>query len=231
MKMKTEKIEHIFFDLDHTLWDFDKNSTLAFQLMFDKFQISIPIDNFLTVYQSINLRYWKLFREEQVTKEELRRGRLIEAFAFFDKKFPLEIIDALSDDYINFLPLNNYLITGARELLTYLMPKYQLHIITNGFREVQNTKLSNSEINHYFKTVTSSEDVGAKKPNPIIFEHAIRVSGANIVNSLMIGDNYEADIVGAESLGIKTICFNYHKEKLPETTIQVSELYEIKKYI
>ncbi|WP_299188136.1 YjjG family noncanonical pyrimidine nucleotidase [uncultured Aquimarina sp.] len=229
--MKIKKIDHIFFDLDHTLWDFDKNSTLAFEMMFDKFQISVPVNDFLAVYQPINLRYWKLYREEQVTKKELRRGRLIEAFAAFKIKFPLEIIDALSDDYIDFLPLNNYLITGARELLTYLMPKYQLHIITNGFREVQNTKLSNSEINHYFKTVTNSEDVGVKKPNPIIFEHAIRVSGANIVNSLMIGDNYEADIVGAESLGIKTICFNYHKEKLPKSAIQVSKLNEIKRYI
>lgn len=221
----------MFFDLDHTLWDFDKNSTLAFELMFTKFQISVPVNDFLVVYQPINLHYWKLYREEQVTKTELRRGRLIEAFAAFEMQFPLEIIDALSDDYINFLPLNNYLIAGARELLTYLMPKYQLHIITNGFREVQNTKLSNSEINHYFNTVTNSEDVGVKKPNPIIFEHAIRVSGANIVNSLMIGDNYEADIVGAESLGIKAICFNYHKEKLPESAIQVSELNEIKRYI
>lgn len=229
--MKIKKIDHVFFDLDHTLWDFDKNSTLAFELMFDKFQISVPVNDFLAIYQPINLRYWKLYREEQITKTELRRGRLIEAFAVFEMRFPLEIIDALSDDYINFLPLNNYLIAGARELLTYLMPKYQLHIITNGFREVQNTKLSKSEINHYFKTVTNSEDVGVKKPNPIIFEHAIRVSGANIVNSLMIGDNYEADIVGAESLGIKTICFNYHREKLPESSIQVSELNEIKRYI
>ncbi|WP_366889314.1 YjjG family noncanonical pyrimidine nucleotidase [uncultured Aquimarina sp.] len=226
-----KKIDHVFFDLDHTLWDFDKNSALAFQLMFDKFGIKISIDHFLSVYQPINLHYWKLYREERVTKSELRRGRLTEAFALLGEQFPLEIIDALSDDYINFLPLNNYLIEGAKELLEYLMPKYQLHIITNGFSEVQHTKLSNSKIKHYFRTVTNSEQVGVKKPNPIIFEHAIKVSGADIDKSLMIGDNYEADIIGAEAIGIKTICFNYHKERLPKETIQVSRLNQIKNHI
>ncbi len=229
--MKIEKIDHIFFDLDHTLWDFDRNSALAFQLMFDKFKIQISIDHFLSVYQPINLRYWKLYREEKVTKTELRRGRLIETFAVFGIKFPLDTIDALSDDYINFLPLNNYLIKGAKELLEYLMPKYQMHIITNGFREVQNTKLSNANIKHYFNTVTNSEEVGVKKPNPMIFEHAMKVSGADIDKSLMIGDNYEADILGAEYLGIKTICFNYHKEELPKQAIQVSTLNHIKRYL
>ncbi|WP_298543125.1 YjjG family noncanonical pyrimidine nucleotidase [uncultured Aquimarina sp.] len=229
--MKIEKLDHIFFDLDHTLWDFDKNSALAFQLMFDKFEIKIPIDEFLLIYQPINLRYWKLYREEQVTKTELRRGRLIESFAGLGKQLSLEVIDALSDDYINFLPLNNYLIDGAKELLEYLMPKYQLHIITNGFKEVQHTKLSNAKISHYFKTITNSEEVGVKKPNPIIFEHALKVSGADIDKSLMIGDNYEADIVGAETMGIRTICFNYHQEQLPAKAIQVSSLNQIKTYI
>ncbi|MBQ4821473.1 YjjG family noncanonical pyrimidine nucleotidase [Aquimarina sp. MMG016] len=224
-------IEHIFFDLDHTLWDFDKNSSLAFEKMFQKFEINLQVSEFLNTYQSINLKYWKLYREEKVTKTELRRGRFIEAFNSFAMQFPLSTIDHLSDDYIAFLPLNNYLISGTKELLDYLKPKYKLHIITNGFREVQNHKLSNSGIKNYFTTVTNSEDVGVKKPNPIIFEHAIQTSGAKIENSLMIGDNYEADILGAEALGIKTICFNYHKEKLPADFIQVSELKHIKMYL
>ncbi|KAA1245698.1 YjjG family noncanonical pyrimidine nucleotidase [Aquimarina sp. RZ0] len=229
--MKIEKVDHIFFDLDHTLWDFDKNSSLAFQMLFEKFEIGIPIEEFLKVYQPINMNYWKLYREEQITQTALRRGRLIDAFDVFKVYLPLHIIDSLSKDYISFLPINNYLIDGARELLEYLIPKYQLHIITNGFKEVQDTKLINSRIKNFFKTVTDSEQVGVKKPNPAIFEHALEVSGADAGRSLMIGDNYEADIIGAESLGIKTICFNYHKEKLPDESIQVSELMQIKKYI
>jgi len=229
--MKIEKVDHVFFDLDHTLWDFDKNSALAFQLMFKKYKIEILVDHFLSIYQPINLRYWKLYREEQVTKQELRRGRLLDTFAVFNKPLSIEIIDALSDDYISFLPLNNHLIDGARELLDYLVPKYELHIITNGFKEVQNRKLSNANIKHYFKTITDSEQVGVKKPNPTIFIHAIKISGADIDKSIMIGDNYEADILGAEALGIRAICYNYHKEKLPSKLIQVSKLEQIKNYI
>ncbi len=224
-------IEHVFFDLDHTLWDFDKNSSLAFKLIFDKFNVNLEIGHFLEKYQPINLKYWKLYREEKVSKEELRRQRLTEAFSALNLQFSISVVDEMSDDYISFLPLNNHLIDGATELLEYLSPKYDLHIITNGFRDVQYKKLLNSGIKHYFKTITNSEEAGVKKPNPIIFEHAITSSGAKTTNSMMIGDNYEADILGAEALGFKTICFNYHKEKLPKRNIQVSELIHIKNHL
>ncbi|GAA4271331.1 YjjG family noncanonical pyrimidine nucleotidase [Aquimarina gracilis] len=224
-------IEHIFFDLDHTLWDFDKNSSLAFEMIFKKFSIGMDQEAFLKVYRPINMKYWKLYREEKVNKQELRRGRLTETFDILGHSFSLTIIDEMAHDYIAFLPLNNHLINGAKELLDYLNPKYDLHIITNGFKEVQNNKLSNSGIRHYFKTITNSEEVGVKKPNPFIFEHAIKVSGAQNNNSLMIGDNYEADILGAEALGIKTICFNYHEEILPKSSLQVSALKQVKKYL
>ncbi|WP_271765361.1 YjjG family noncanonical pyrimidine nucleotidase [Aquimarina algiphila] len=225
------KIEHIFFDLDHTLWDFDRNSLLAFKMIFEKFDIDIDINIFLKTYQPINMKYWKLYREERINKEELRRARLIEAFTCFEKNFSIGVIDDISEDYINFLPLHNYLIDGTQDLLEYLNPKYELHIITNGFEEVQNQKLLNSGIRHYFNTITNSEETGVKKPNPFIFEQAIQKSGAKFDNSIMIGDNYEADIRGAEAVGLDTICFNYHKEELPFQNIQVSELKEIKNYL
>ncbi|GAA4278180.1 YjjG family noncanonical pyrimidine nucleotidase [Aquimarina mytili] len=229
--MMNNIIKHIFFDLDHTLWDFDKNSSLAFEMLFEKFNVNLQIDDFIEKYQPINMKYWKLYREERVSKKHLRRNRLIEAFTAFGIEFHIDTIDTMSDDYIDFLPLNNYLIDGTKELLEYLKPKYEMHIITNGFKEVQNNKLASSGIKHYFKTITNSEEVGVKKPNPFIFEHAIRVSGADITNSVMIGDNYEADILGAQAFGLKTICFNYHKEKLPKQNIQVSELKQIKKLL
>ncbi|WP_108866659.1 YjjG family noncanonical pyrimidine nucleotidase [Aquimarina aquimarini] len=224
-------IKHVFFDLDHTLWDFDKNSSLAFQMIFEKFNIDIQLGDFLKVYQPINMQYWKLYREEKVNQQELRRGRLSETFSFFEKKYPVETIDAMSSGYIDFLPLHNYLIDGAKDLLDYLTPRYDLHIITNGFKEVQNKKLLNSGILHFFKTVTDSEEAGVKKPNPFIFEKAILKSGAVSNHSVMIGDNYEADILGAEAVGLKTICFNYHKEKLPSQNIQVATLEDIKNYL
>ncbi|WP_103863672.1 YjjG family noncanonical pyrimidine nucleotidase [Aquimarina sp. I32.4] len=224
-------IKHVFFDLDHTLWDFDKNSSLAFQMIFEKFNIDIQLGDFLKVYQPINMQYWKMYREEKVNQQELRRGRLSETFSFFEKKYPVETIDAMSSGYIDFLPLHNYLIDGAKDLLDYLTPRYELHIITNGFKEVQNKKLLNSGILHFFKTVTDSEEAGVKKPNPFIFEKAILKSGAASNHSVMIGDNYEADILGAEAVGLKTICFNYHKEKLPSQNIQVATLEDIKNYL
>ncbi|WP_103071014.1 YjjG family noncanonical pyrimidine nucleotidase [Aquimarina sediminis] len=226
-----KSIEHVFFDLDHTLWDFDRNSSLAFQMIFEKFDIQIAVKDFLEIYQPINMRYWKLYREEKVTKKQLRRGRLTEAFASLHKKLPLVTIDAISEDYIDFLPLHNYLIDGTQDLLEYLNPKYNLHIITNGFKEVQYKKIVNSGIAQYFDTITNSEEAGVKKPNPFIFEQAIKKSGAKLDKSIMIGDNYEADIIGAEAVGLKTICFNYHKEKLPLHNVQVSMLKEIKNYL
>ncbi len=225
------KIKHIFFDLDHTLWDFDRNSILAFKMIFKKFDIDINVDTFLETYRPINMKYWKLYREEKVDKQELRRARFIETFMDFDKNFSIETIDTMSEDYVDFLPLHNYLIDGAIDLLQYLHPKYNLHIITNGFEEVQNRKLLNSGIHHYFNTITNSEEAGVKKPNPFIFEHAILKSGAKFDNSIMIGDNYEADIKGAEAVGLDTICFNYHEEELPLENIQVFELKEIKNYL
>lgn len=224
-------IKHVFFDLDHTLWDFDKNSTMAFKMMFEKFDIQVSVDDFLKAYQPINMKYWKLYREEKVSKTELRRNRLIEAFDNFKVKFSLPVIDQLSEDYIDFLPLNNHLIEGAIDLLDYLRPNYQLHIITNGFKEVQHNKLFNSGILSYFTTITNSEEAGVKKPNPVIFHQALKISGAQIGDSIMIGDNYEADILGAEAIGIKTICFNYHEELIPEKYVQVSELKQIKMYL
>jgi len=224
-------IEHVFFDLDHTLWDFDKNSALAFKMIFKKFELSIDITSFLETYKPINMQYWKLYREEKVTKEELRRGRLSKTFTALGVDFPLEVIDQIADDYIHFLPSHNHLIKGTKEILNYLTPKYRLHIITNGFKEVQNKKLKKSGILHHFQTITNSEEVGVKKPNALIFEYAIKTSGAKSNNSMMIGDNYEADILGAAAMGFQTICFNYHQEILPPKYLQVSSLLQLKNYL
>ncbi|TPN81331.1 YjjG family noncanonical pyrimidine nucleotidase [Aquimarina algicola] len=226
-----KKIEHIFFDLDHTLWDFEKNSFLAFEMIFDKFNIGVGVHDFLEVYRPINFKYWKLYREEKVNKEQLRRGRLMDTFKLLGKSISVVQIDTISDDYVNFLPLHNNLIDGTKELLEYLTPRYELHIITNGFKEIQNDKLQNSGIKDYFSTVTNSEEVGVKKPNPLIFETALQKSKAIPSVSMMIGDNYEADIQGAEAVGLHTICFNYHKEKIPPSNIQVSQLIDIKRLL
>ncbi len=166
-------IRHVFFDLDHTLWDFDKNSGLTFEKIFNIYQIRVDLPEFLEVYEPINLKYWKLYREEQVSKKELRYGRLKEAFDRLNMTISDAVIHQLSEEYITYLTTFNYLFDGTVEILDYLNSKYELHIITNGFSEAQERKILNSNIKPYFKTITNSEMVGVKKPNPKIFNFAL----------------------------------------------------------
>ncbi len=229
--MNNHLITDVFFDLDHTIWDFDRNSMLAFRRVFKKHMINIELNDFIKVYEPINFNYWKLFREDKVNKKELRRGRLIEAFNTFNLNFTLRNIDIFADSYIDELPKDNHLFSGAELILEYLAEKYVLHIITNGFKEVQHLKLKNSGIKKHFSTVTTSEEIGVKKPNPLIFISALKKANVNASNSIMIGDTFEADILGAEAVGMKTLCFNHKNDTIPKQYEVVNSLLEIKTYL
>ena len=229
MNFKNKK--HIFFDLDHTLWDFDKNSSFTFKKLFNLYDININLKSFLKVYEPINLKYWKLYREDKIDKVNLRFFRLKDTFDVLEIDISDSIINDLSDDYIKFLPTFNYLIMGSLDILKYLHPKYKLHIITNGFQEVQRSKLKKSGISNFFDTVTNSEMVGVKKPNRKIFDHALSAANTDIKSSLMIGDNLEADILGAKSIGIDTIFFNYHNVIFPKDIITIDYLKDLKLYL
>ncbi len=223
--------KHLFFDLDHTLWDFDKNSALTFEKILELNNLKIDLDTFLEVYVPINLKYWKLYREEKIDKKSLKFARLNDAFKAIDVEVSARIIHKLSNDYITHLSTFNHLFPGTIELLEHLQSNYTLHIITNGFKEVQHGKLNQSKIDHFFQTVTNSEMVGVKKPNPKIFNHALQMAKATKEESLMIGDNLEADVMGALNFGMEAICFNYHKETLASNIIGVDHLLELKNYI
>lgn len=227
----TRKIKHVFFDLDHTLWDFDKNSALTFEHIFKLNKIDINHSEFIEVYEPINLNYWKLYREERIDKQGLRYGRLKDSFNLLQMSIDDETILRLSIDYIEHLTTYNHLFEGAIELLEYLRPKYHLHIITNGFEEAQFRKLKNSSIDHYFKTITNSEMVGVKKPNPLIFEHALRLAEATEEESLMVGDSFEADIQGAINVGYDVIYFDPSKTSNLSDIKTVRKLSEIKQYL
>ena len=223
--------KHLFFDLDHTLWDFDKNSALTFEKIFEINNIEVELNSFLEVYMPINLAYWKLYREEKIDKTSLRFARLKDAFDALGVKVSTQLIYKLSDDYITHLSTFNHLFDGTITILDYLKPKYTLHIITNGFKEVQHGKLNKSGIAHYFETVTNSEMVGVKKPNSKIFKHALDLAKATAEQSLMIGDNLEADILGALNFGIDAVCFNYHNENIPNEIESINQLLELKQYL
>ena len=229
MNFKNKK--HIFFDLDHTLWDFDKNSSLTFKKLFSLYDINVNLKSFLKVYEPINLKYWKLYREEKIDKVNLRYFRLKDTFDALEIDISDRLINDLSDEYIKFLSTFNHLILGSLDILKYLHPKYKLHVITNGFQEVQRGKLEKSGISFFFDTVTNSEMVGVKKPNRKIFDYALSAANTDIESSLMIGDNLEADILGAKNIGIDTIFFNYHNVIFPKDIITIDYLKDLKLYL
>lgn len=229
--MFSGRITDVFFDLDHTLWDFEKNSALTFALIFEKWELNVNLEDFLQHYVPINLRFWKLYREEKVDKPELRYKRLKQSFDLVGASIDDEMIDRLSEDYIEHLSSFRHTLPGAFELLDYLKNSYRLHIITNGFSETQEKKMINSNIRSYFDVVVNSEMAGVKKPDPKIFELALKKADVQPEKALMIGDNLEADILGAQRVGFSTIHFNSNRENHHEFSTIVNHLSEIKDFL
>ena len=231
MKTTNTNITDVFFDLDHTLWDFEKNSALAFETIFKMQDLNIDMSKFLHFYVPINRAYWERYRKDEITQKELRFGRLKDAFDLMQIDIADDLITFLSEEYIFYLPKYNHLFEGTVEILDYLKTKYNLHIITNGFAEIQDNKLNNSFITHYFKTITNSEMAGVKKPNTLIFEYALDLAKAKKENSIMIGDCIEADVLGALDAGMDAIFFNVNNEVVADDIKQVNYLLELKKYL
>jgi putative hydrolase of the HAD superfamily len=224
-------IKHIFFDLDHTLWDFETNSNKTFSYIFERNNLQVNFNDFMEVYQPINFRYWKLFREDKVSKADLRYGRLREAFDAIGFDTDDEMIHVLSEEYITYLADHNALFENALHVLDYLKPQYSMHIITNGFEEVQHRKLQNSNLLPFFDQVITSEKVGVKKPNPAIFEYAMELTGAGAHESVMIGDNFEADILGAINVGMQAIFCKFNGEIATKEVPTVDNLIELKNFL
>lgn len=229
MKLFQHKTD-LFFDLDHTLWDFEKNSALAFETIFDKYQFDICLSDFLLHYVPTNIKYWKLYREEKISQDELRYFRLKEVFDLMQQEVDDSIIHLLSKEYIAYLPKFNHLFDGTFEILDYLKENYNLHIITNGFESVQLGKIRNSNLESYFSTVTHSDLAGVKKPNPKIFEFALNYAQTSPEKSVMIGDSLEADIYGALSMGMDAIYFNEFQVPTESSIHQINQLANLKQF-
>lgn len=240
MRMRSKKGEvrskkcyrHLFFDLDRTLWDFDAAAEVAFERIYEQYhlrELGIPsAHEFHMVYHPLNEKLWELYRADQITKDELNRTRFLKPLEHYGIH-DVELADHLSEDYVYWSPRIVRLVPGTIELLEYLKPKYHLHLITNGFEEVQHTKLSGSGMEPYFETLTVSEEVGVKKPNPEIFRYALKKAGATPEESLMIGDEMAVDIDGARAAGIDQIFFNATGQPTQgKCTFEVSSLSEIK---
>ncbi|MFQ3340717.1 MAG: putative hydrolase of the HAD superfamily [Flavobacteriaceae bacterium] len=228
--INTESVTDIFFDLDHTLWDFEKNSELTFRKIFKESNLPFSIDDFLKSYNPINHAQWKLYRINQITQEELRFNRLYKTFEKLYYKAPEGLVNRISEQYITYLSTFQHLIDGTIELLDALNNRFRLHIITNGFDMVQHYKIENSGIASYFEHVFTAEKIGFKKPHPQIFIESLKTVNTTAEASIMIGDSFEADILGALDQGMQAIHFNSHNEETHDKCPIVYSLHEIKTF-
>ncbi len=209
--------EHLFFDLDHTIWDFETNSKEAMLDVFTSNQLHekgiTSFDAFFDRYSYHNHRLWDKYSKGQLKQEELRWKRMW--LSLVDFKIADETISRkMGLEFLEILPNKNKLFPYTLEILSYLKNKgYQMHLITNGFEKVQYNKLEKSNISNYFIEVITSEGSNSLKPNREIFEHALEKAGATINKSIMIGDNIEADIKGAMNIGMDTIFVNHINAK------------------
>jgi YjjG family noncanonical pyrimidine nucleotidase len=208
--MTRKKYTHLFFDLDNTIWDFNSNSFDALYVALDKLHLLEKIDSFdifFRIYSEVNERLWELYRQGSITKKVLSVQRFEESFERYG--IPLIMDGAIVNTaYLTEMPLQTKLVDGARKVLDYLHGHYEIAIITNGFKEVQYDKIRKSELSKYFRKIFISEEIGAQKPGRQIFEYAIKSMNAPKKSALMIGDSWEADIVGAMNFGIDQIYYN-----------------------
>ncbi|OFY85261.1 MAG: noncanonical pyrimidine nucleotidase, YjjG family [Bacteroidetes bacterium RIFCSPLOWO2_12_FULL_35_15] len=223
--------EHIFFDLDRTLWDFETNSHETLSELIQKHKLPEKgiesASDFITEYLIINEQLWDEYRKGDVDKNTLRYDRFYRTLLKFKIDDRL-LSQAIGNDYVITSPLKTGLFPHTKEVLDYLNANYNLHIITNGFEEVQHVKIKNCGIEKYFDQVITSERAGFKKPDVRIFEYSLATVNCNATNSLMIGDSLEADIIGARNAGIHQVYFNPKKEPHSEdVTFEISSLKEL----
>jgi len=214
--MNTSSIEHVFFDLDNTLWDFGNNSKKILYSIYQNFKLDeMGISSFELFHKQYAFRnemLWKEYKVGTKTKEEVRIQRF--RHTLYDHGIDNNLMaHELADFYIENTKKVKDLLPGAIETLDKLSEKYILHVITNGFDEVQFFKIKNSGIDHYFKTVTTAEQAGVLKPEPAIFELSLKKARASARNSVYIGDSPEADGKGALNAGMNFIWFNYKGEE------------------
>lgn len=213
------KYSHLFFDLDNTLWDFNANSYDALYEALKKMDLLGKIgeyERFFSIYYEVNERLWGLYRDNKITKNILRGLRFEESLELNHTPLP-GIGDTLNEAYLSEMPKQLKLVPGTLEVLDYLHHKYRMSIITNGFREVQVDKLIQTGLQKYFEKVFISEEVGAQKPHKKIFEHAVKSMNAPKRKSLMIGDSWDADIVGAMQFGMDQVYYCPLPDKFPSS--------------
>lgn len=230
-----KKYKQIFWDLDRTIWDFEKNSFETFKEIYKKHNLEEKgvdsFDSFMKTYKEHNAMLWGLYRNGMIEKEKLSVERFritLNDFGINNNSLAIDI----SADYLRISPEKTNLFPYAQDILTYLSANYQMHIITNGFKEVQYKKIRNSNLDKYFNKIIISEEIGYKKPDKNFFKYSLEKANAKADESIVIGDDLKVDIIGAKNAGIDQIFFNNNKiEHNEEITYEINSLLEIKKIL
>lgn len=229
----THPYQFLFFDLDHTLWDFEKNSVATLFDLYHEMKLLErgihSFDDFNEVYHEINNKFWDRFRKGFISRQDLRWKRMFQTLVHYrisNEKLALE----MSERYLEILPTKTHVFPYAIELLEFCRDKnFSLHLITNGFEETQKMKLKNSGMIEFFDKMITSEQAMTMKPNKEIFEYAFQQTGATAANSLMIGDALDVDILGAQNVGMHSVYFNPNRlAHHDEPTYEIHCLSELK---
>lgn len=223
--------KHIFFDLDHTLWDFERSAEETKRELFEILKLKErgieSYETFREKYIDINLALWALYREDKIGKDDLNFRRFYDTLCLFGIN-DRNLGEAMASGFIDGISSKSYLFPYAIEILEYLHSKYPLHIITNGFDNVQFRKLKISGMDRFFTSVITSEEAGSKKPDAEIFLYSLRKTGALANESLMVGDDLEVDMAGARQIGMDQLYVNHEKKQHNEpVTMEVFSLDEI----
>ncbi len=226
-------IQHIFFDLDNTLWDHRKNAYLTLKEIFKRENVEerykLDFEDFHKEYFTINERLWEQIRDGEIDKDYLRKHRFYDSFLFFGID-DFELAQIFEHNFLDEILNYNDLVEGAFQLLEYLSDKnYILHILSNGFKEVTARKCELSGIKNYFQTITSADEINIRKPQPEIYQYALDKANAKKENAIMIGDDWIADIEGAKSFGLQVIFFDVFNDNYQAENVKVvKKLSEIK---
>lgn len=225
--------KHIFFDLDHTLWDFETNCAQTLEELFEHYQFSklgFTANDLIEKYNVVNYRMWYDFNRGKINKEEIRKTRFQQTFIELSID-PNLVPDTINEKFLQICPAKGNVMPYTHEVLEYLSKKYTLHIITNGFKETQSVKISTSNLSNYFQEIVNAEICGFAKPDKKIFDYALTKAKAINHNSLMIGDDLFTDVGGARNAGIDQVYYNpkdaSHEEQVTYEIKCLSELYKL----
>lgn len=225
------KKQHLLFDLDRTLWDFEENSKNALSILYHQYGLDNHTEHFIQfheTYKKINRKLWEKYSKRKITKEELRTSRFTQTLEKLGINAP-EIATKLGEDYIEISPNQTQLFPNTLEILTELKNLgYSMNIVTNGFAEAQFRKLENCKLTPFFDHVICSETVGFSKPDRRVYNFALEKANAKKEDTVMIGDDLRADVLGAEAAGITGILFDEDtKRRYSKSITRISDLKEL----